>query len=560
MTTASTDRRAIITEALRKIDDLSARLEIAEKGIIEPIAVVGMGCRFPGDVNTPDQYWDLLRAGRSGIVRVPANRWDADAFYSDDNSVPGTICTRDGGFITTWQPDEFDAEFFSISPREAAAMDPQQRLLLEVAWEALENAGIPLDAIRGTQASVFVGLTASDYAATLQGRMRPDEIDAYIPFGNAPNFAAGRLSYFFGVQGPALVVDTACSSSLVSVHLACESLRLRESDTALVAGVNLILRPENSIALSRFGMLSPEGRCKTFDGGADGYVRSEGCGVVVLKRLSDALDNGDRVLAVVRGTAINQDGASSGVTVPNGRAQQALVRQALAASKLDPSDIDFVEAHGTGTSLGDPIELDALSQVFSDRRDSAPLVLGSVKTNLGHLESAAGIAGFMKTVLSVQNGYIPKHLNFEELTQFASEGAGRFTIASDGMEWPAVARPRRAGVSAFGASGTNAHVVVEQGPPVSGAVGSSGGSAVSSLVVSGKSVARVGSWASVLADWLESPAGASVGLADVAHTLNHHRSRFARFGMVCARDREGAVAGLRALAEGRPGRGCGGSA
>jgi phthiocerol/phenolphthiocerol synthesis type-I polyketide synthase C len=555
MTTPSSDRRAIITEALRKIDDLSARLEIAEKGITEPIAVVGMGCRFPGDVNTPDQYWDLLRAGRSGIVRVPANRWDADAFYSDDNSVPGTICTRDGGFITTWQPDEFDAEFFSISPREAAAMDPQQRLLLEVAWEALENAGIPLDAIRGTQASVFVGLTASDYAATFQGRMRPDEIDAYIPFGNAPNFAAGRLSYFFGVQGPALVVDTACSSSLVSVHLACASLRLRESDTALAAGVNLILRPENSIALSRFGMLSPEGRCKTFDGGADGYVRSEGCGVVVLKRLSDALDNGDRVLAVVRGTAINQDGASSGVTVPNGRAQQALVRQALAASKLDPSDIDFLEAHGTGTSLGDPIELDALSQVFSDRRDSAPLVLGSVKTNLGHLESAAGIAGFMKAVLSVQNGYIPKHLNFEELTQFASEGAGRFTIASDGMEWPAVARPRRAGVSAFGASGTNAHVVVEQGPPASGAVGSSGGSAVTSLLVSGKSVARVGSVASVLADWLESPAGRSVGLADVAHTLNHHRSRFARFGTVCARDREGAVAGLRALAEGRPAEG-----
>ena len=556
MTTAPTDRRTIITEALRKIDDLTARLEVAEKGITEPIAVVGMGCRFPGGVNNPDQYWDLLQAGRSGIVGVPANRWDADAFYADDHSVPGTICTRDGGFITTWQPDEFDAEFFSISPREAAAMDPQQRLLLEVAWEALENAGITLDAIRGTQASVFVGLTASDYAATFQGRLRPDEIDAYIPFGNAPNFAAGRLSYFLGAQGPAMVVDTACSSSLVSVHLACESLRLRESDTALAAGVNLLLRPENSIALSRFGMLSPDGQCKTFDGGADGYVRSEGCGVVVLKRLSDALDNGDRVLAVVRGTAINQDGASSGVTVPNGRAQQALVRQALAASKLDPSDIDYVEAHGTGTSLGDPIELDALSQVFSDRGDSAPLVLGSVKTNLGHLESAAGIAGFMKTVLSVHNGYIPKHLNFEELTPFASEGAGRFTIASDGMEWPTEGRARRAGVSAFGASGTNAHVVVEQGPVVSGVVeSSSSGSLVTSVVVSGKSVARVESLASVVADWLESPAGQSAGLADVAHTLNHHRSGFARFGVVCARDRDGAVAGLRALAAGRPSEG-----
>jgi phthiocerol/phenolphthiocerol synthesis type-I polyketide synthase C len=555
MTTPPTDRRAIITEALRKIDDLSARLEIAEKGITEPIAVVGMGCRFPGGINNSDQYWDLLRAGRSGIVRVPAERWDADSYYSEDNSVPGTICTRDGGFLTSWRPDEFDAEFFSISPREAAAMDPQHRLLLEVAWEALENAGIPLDAIRGTQASVFVGLTANDYSATFLGRMRPDEIDAYIPFGNAPNFAAGRLSYFLGIQGPALVVDTACSSSLVAVHLACESLRRRESDTALSAGVNLILRAENSIALSRFGMLSPEGRCKTFDAGADGYVRSEGCGAVVLRRLSDALDNGDRVLGVVRGTAINQDGASSGVTVPNGRAQQALVRYALAASKLEPSEIDYVEAHGTGTSLGDPIELDALSQVFSDRGESAPLVLGSVKTNLGHLESAAGIAGFMKAVLSVHHGYIPKHLNFEELSPFASEGAGRLTIASDGMEWPAVGRARRAGVSAFGASGTNAHVVVEQGPAVVRSPEVSDGSALTSLLVSGKSVARVESSASAVADWLESPVGQSVGLADVAHTLNHHRSRFARFGTVCARDRAGAVAGLRALAAGRAAEG-----
>ena len=330
MAGAPSDRRAIITEALRKIDELSARLEIAEKGDTEPIAVVGMGCRLPGGVNSPDEFWRLLQDGRSGIVRVPAERWDADAFYSEDYTVPGTICTREGGFITSWQPDEFDAEFFGISPREAAAMDPQQRLVLEVAWEALENAGIPPHAIHGTQTSIFVGMTAYDYMLTLAERLRPEDYDAYVPFGNAANFAAGRLSYFLGVRGPAVVIDTACSSSLVSVHLACQSLRRRESDTAIAAGVNLMLRPEANMALTRFGMLSPDGQCKSFDAGADGYVRSEGCGVVVLKRLSDALADGDRVLAVVRGSAVNQDGASSGQTVPNGPAQQALIRQALA--------------------------------------------------------------------------------------------------------------------------------------------------------------------------------------------------------------------------------------
>jgi acyl transferase domain-containing protein len=550
MTAAATpDRRAIITEALHKIDDLSARLEIAEKGDTEPIAVVGMGCRLPGGVNNPDEYWQLLQEGRSGIVRVPSERWDADAFYSEDHSVPGTICTVAGGFITTWQPDEFDAEFFGIAPREAAAMDPQQRLVLEVAWEALENAGIAPHAIRGTQAGVFIGLTTNDYSLTFAGKLRREEIDPYIPFGNAANFAAGRLSYFLGARGPALVVDTACSSSLVSVHLACQSLRRQESDTALAAGVNLMLSPENSIACSRWGMLAPDGRCKTFDVGADGYVRSEGCGVVVLKRLGDALRDGDRVLAVVRGSAVNQDGASSGQTVPNGPAQQALLRQVLAGSRLEPADIDYIEAHGTGTALGDPIELDALSQVFSDRDGSAPLVLGSVKTNLGHLESGAGIAGFIKTVLSVRYGYIPKHLNFEQLTPYASEGAARFTIAPQGMDWPPVGRARRAGVSSFGVSGTNAHVVIEQAPAPDPVVWEPD-PAVSTLVVSGKTPERIASLAGVLAQWMAG-AGAGVGLADVAHTLNHHRARHAKFATVCARDRAQAIAGLQALAAGQ---------
>jgi acyl transferase domain-containing protein len=546
MSAVQPDRRAIITEALHKIDELSARLEIAEKGDTEPIAVVGMGCRFPGGVNNPAQYWQLLQDGRSGIVRVPPERWDADAYYSDDHSVPGTICTREGGFITSWQPDEFDAEFFGIAPREAAAMDPQQRLVLEVAWEALENAGITPQTIRGTQTGVFIGLTTNDYSLTFAGKLRREDIDPYIPFGNASNFAAGRLAYFLGVRGPALVVDTACSSSLVSVHLACQSLRRRESDTALAAGVNLILSPENSIACSRWGMLSPNGQCKTFDAGADGYVRSEGCGVVVLKRFSDAVRDGDRVLALVRGSAVNQDGASSGQTVPNGPAQQALLRQALAASRLQPSDIDYVEAHGTGTALGDPIELDALSQVFSERNGSAPLVLGSVKTNLGHLESGAGIAGFIKTALSLRYGYIPKHLNFEQLTPHASDGASRFTIAAQGMEWPSLGRARRAGVSSFGVSGTNAHVVIEQAPAPEPIVWEPD-PPVSTLVVSGKTPERIASLAGVLAEWMAGP-GAGVGLADVAHTLNHHRAQHPRFATVCARDRAQAVAGLQALA------------
>jgi phthiocerol/phenolphthiocerol synthesis type-I polyketide synthase A len=548
MNAAPPDRRGIIAEALRKIDDLSARLEIAERGDTEPIAVVGMGCRFPGGVNNPAQYWRLLNDGASGIVRVPAERWDADAYYAEDHTVPGTICTREGGFLTSWQPDEFDAEFFGISPREAAGMDPQQRLLLEVAWEALENAGITAQAIRGTQAAVFVGSTTNDYALTFAGKLRPEDIDPYIPFGYALNFAAGRLAYFLGVHGPAVALDTACSSSLVAVHLACQSLRRRESDHALAAGVSLILSPENSIACSRWGMLAPDGRCKTFDAAADGYVRSEGCGVVVLKRLSDAVRDGDSVLAVVRGSAVNQDGPSSGQTVPNGPAQQAVLRQALAASRLQPADIDYVEAHGTGTALGDPIELDALGQVFAERDGSAPLVLGSVKTNLGHLESAAGIAGFIKAVLSVRHGCIPRHLHFNELTPHASKGASRFTIAAQPMAWPAVGRARRAGVSSFGVSGTNAHVVVEQAA-VAEPVAPQPEPVVSTLVISGKTPARIASTAAMLAEWMAGE-GAGVPLADVAHTVNHHRTRHKTFATVCARDREQAMTGLQALAAG----------
>src|ERR1700735_2515752 len=374
MTAAPSDRRAIITEALRKIDDLTARLETAEEGDTEPIAVVGMGCRLPGGADTPDQFWRLLQDGGNGIVGVPSGRWGADGFYSDDHSVPGTIVSKEGGFLTSWRPDEFDAEFFGISPREAVAMDPQQRLLLEVSWEALENAGVTPKAIRNSQPGIYVGLTTSDYYwLSTDGGVRPEDFDPYLPFGNASNFAAGRLSYFLGVHCPAVVLDTACSSSLVAIHPATQTPRRRETDLALAAGSNLILTPENSISCSRWGMLAPDGQCKTFDAAANGYVRSEGCGVVVLKRLSDAVRDGDTVQALVRGSAVNQDGPSSGQTVPSGPAQQAVLRAALASARLQPSEVDYIEAAGTGARPGDPIELDALSQVFGERNGWPPL-------------------------------------------------------------------------------------------------------------------------------------------------------------------------------------------
>ncbi|MDF0532545.1 type I polyketide synthase [Tsukamurella sp. 8F] len=543
--TAAPDRRAILTDALRRIDDLSARLAVAEEGDREPIAVVGMGCRLPGGVMGPDDFWGLLEEGRDGVVRVPGDRWDADALYSPDHTVPGTIVNREGGFLTGWDPAEFDAEHFGISPREAAGMDPQQRLLMEVAWEALEHGGIVPESLSGSRTGVYVGLTTTDYSLRLAGALAPEEIDPYVPFGSAHNFAAGRLSYFLGLRGPAVVLDTACSSSLTALHLAAQGLRKRETDAALVAGVNLVLSPENSIACSRWGMLAPDGRCKAFDDDADGYVRSEGAGVVVLKRLSDAQRDGDRVLAVVRGTAVNQDGASSGQTVPNGPAQQALIRQAL--GDVAPSDVDYIEAHGTGTSLGDPIELDTLHRVFGDRGDSAPLVVGTVKTNLGHLESAAGIAGFIKTVLALQHARIPRLLHFTRLTSRATEGASEFVFPTDTTAWPEVDRPRRAGVSSFGVSGTNAHVVVEQAPMPVQADGDDARQEVSTLLVSGRTPQRVAAAAGRLADRL---ADSDADLADIASALAYERARFPRVAAVVAADRAQAIAGLSALAGG----------
>ncbi|HET7503187.1 MAG TPA: beta-ketoacyl synthase N-terminal-like domain-containing protein, partial [Kofleriaceae bacterium] len=441
--------------------DLRARLAAAEHAHTEPIAIIGIGCRFPGGARDPDSFWRLLSDGVDAIGGVPADRWDAEAYYDADPQAPGKITTKQGGFLD--QVDRFDAAFFRIAPREAVHLDPQHRLLLEVAWEALERAGQTRASLDGSSTGVFVGITTGDYGEILR-RAGAEGLDAYFPTGNAFNAAAGRLSYLLGLQGPSMAVDAACASSLVAIHLACQSLHTGDCRLALAGGVNLILEPDAHIAMSRAHALAPDGRCKTFDASADGYGRGEGCGIVVLKRLSDAIADRDPILAVVRGSAVMQDGHSGGLTVPNGAAQQAVIRAALAHAGVAPGDVSYVEAHGTGTSLGDPIEVRALGAVFGPGRGPEhPLVLGSVKTNIGHLESAAGVAGLIKVVLALQHRAIPPHLHLRALNPDVAQEPMPKLIPSATMAWPGDG-PRIAGVSAFGLSGTIAHLVVEEAP------------------------------------------------------------------------------------------------
>ena len=391
--------------------ELHDQVEAMRERAHEPIAVVGFACRFPG-ANDIESFWELLRDGRDAIGEVPKNRWDIDAYFDPDPDVPAHMAVRAGGFLA--DVAGFDAGFFGIAPREVLSMDPQQRLLLEVTWEALEHAGIAAERLSGSPTGVFVGICSNDHFQRVLHR-GGELIDAYVASGHALSVAAGRISYCLGLQGPALSIDTACSSSLAALHVACRSLRNGETRMALCGGVNIMCSPETTIALSRGHMLAPDGRCKTFDARADGFSRGEGCGVLVLKRLSDAVADGDRILAVVRGTAVNQDGRSGGLTVPNGPAQETVIRAALADGRVDPADISYVEAHGTGTSLGDPIEVRALAGALgAGRSQDNPLAIGSVKTNIGHLESAAGIAGVIKVILSLQHEYIPPHLHFRQ--------------------------------------------------------------------------------------------------------------------------------------------------
>ena len=429
----------------------------------EPIAVIGLGCRLPGDVHGPDALWDLLAARRSAVTTIPEDRWAA----FDDGSVESAAAlartTRWGSFLGDIAG--FDAEFFDIAPREADHIDPQQRLLLEVAIEALEHAGIPAESLRRSQTGVFAGASVSEYgylAARDLGR-----IDAWTGTGGALSIIANRLSYFLDLRGPSMTVDTACSSSLVAVHLACQSLRAGQSDLAIAAGVNLLLSPAVTGSLDAAGALSPTGACHAFDAAADGFVRGEGCGVAVLKRLSDAVRDGDRVLAVVRGSAVNQDGRSNGLMAPNPAAQAAVLRAACADAGVAPSSVDYVEAHGTGTLLGDPIEARALGTVYGrGRKPGAPLLAGTVKTNLGHLEAAAGIVGLIKTTMALQRGTIPANLHFESPNPHIPFDELRLKVVDEPTAWPVTGRRRLAGVSSFGFGGTNAHLILEQGPDV----------------------------------------------------------------------------------------------
>ncbi|MDA2893503.1 type I polyketide synthase [Mycolicibacterium sp. BiH015] len=525
-------------------DKLTEQFEKASRVAgAEPIAVVGIGCRFPGGATNPENYWKLLESGTNAVTEVPADRWDGDAYYDPDVTAPGRMPSKWGAYIDDMQG--FDAEFFGITPREAAAMDPQQRVVLEVAYEALENAGMAPDTLGEIRGAVMLGVYYNEYQSASAGN--PDTIDAYSATGNAHSVTVGRIAYLLGLKGPAVAVDTACSSSLVSIHLACQSLRMRESDLALAGGVSLSLRPETQLALGKWGMLSPHGRCYAFDSRANGFVRGEGAGVVVLKRLTDAVRDGDRVLGVVRGSAVNQDGRSNGLTAPNAPSQKDVIARALRSADVAAGTVSYVETHGTGTSLGDPIEFDALAAVYG--KGDTPCALGAVKTNMGHLEAAAGIAGFIKTVLTLQHGAIAPNLHFEKWNPTIDPSGTRLFVPTARVDWPKTEHPRRAAVSSFGMGGTNAHIVLEQGPepapaPVAPAP------TVATLVVSGKTPARLAAAAKSLADWLEGD-GAAVSLTDVAYTVNHHRTRYNTIATVCARTHDEAVAGLRALAAGR---------
>ena len=429
----------------------------------DPIAIVGMGCRFPGGAIDLASFSQLLYHGQDAITDVPNDRWDSELFYNPAPKTPGKIATQRGGFLTN--VDSFDAAFFGLSPREVVALDPQQRLLLEVTWEALEHAHIPPDQLFNTLTGVFVGIGGFDYATLLN---RAHIQNAYVGTGTAHSTAAGRLSYLLGLRGPSLAIDTACSSSLAAVHLACQSLRQRECDIAIAAGVNLLLLPDNSVIFSQAGMLSPDGHCKTFDAAANGYVRSEGCGVIVLKRLSVAQQAGDPVLALIRGSAINQDGPSGGLTVPNGPAQEAVIQQALQNGGVHPGQISYIEAHGTGTALGDPIEVGALAAVFGGSHSHEnPLTVGSVKTNLGHTECAAGLAGLIKVVLQLQHQMIFPHLHFTQPNPHIDWADRSVTVPTQLTPWRVTdGRSLLAGVSSFGFGGTNVHIVLEEAPPL----------------------------------------------------------------------------------------------
>ncbi|MGB3179851.1 MAG: SDR family NAD(P)-dependent oxidoreductase [Cyclobacteriaceae bacterium] len=456
-----TDNKAIIKKALLEIRKLKAELQGYRQAEQEAVAIVGMGCRFPGGIDSPRAFWQFLSEGKDGVSLVPGERWSSERYF-DPSPAAGKIYTDQGGFVDGI--DRFDPFFFGISPREATYIDPQHRILLETAWQALENAGIPVDREHDShRTGVFVGLTTSDYLSDMIERHGSNKINAFYGVGNAHNAASGRISHTFGFAGPSMTVDTACSSSLTSVHLAAQALLNGDCCLALAGGVNALINPTNSIVTAQASMLSPGGRCKTFDDSADGYIRSEGCGVVVLKRLSDARRDGNTVLAVIKGSQVNHNATSSSITVPNMKAQAALIKDVLDKSGVKPEEVGYIECHGTGTNLGDPIELRALQAVFGNTHSTSdPLYIGAVKSNIGHAESAAGVAGLIKTVMALQKGRIPRNLHFSTPNKNIDWEGLPFRVPTAETGWQARSDKRYAGVSSFGMSGTNAHILLAE--------------------------------------------------------------------------------------------------